>query len=133
VVPVDFVIEALTVGAADEGLVNRTLHLVDPEPVPASRVLELLAQEYAGKEPGYRLPPKMVASSLRFKPVRAAFGGAPRESIRYLNHPVRFDTRTAHDTLARHGLACPQLEEYVEPLVRFFREHEDDETFAPSA
>jgi thioester reductase-like protein len=133
VVPVDFVIDAMTTLGGDEQLAGATLHLVDPEPVPSSEVLELLAKEYAGKGPGYRLPPKMVAASLRSNAVRKAFGGAPRESIIYLNHAVRFDTRVATDALARNGLRCPRLEEYVGPLVRFYKEHEDDAAYAPAA
>ena len=70
--------------------------------------------------------------SLRSKTVRRAFSGAPPESIVYLNHPVRFDTRRASDLLARHGLRCPRFEEYVGPMVQFFKAHEDDPAFAPS-
>jgi thioester reductase-like protein len=132
VVPVDFVIDAMTTLGGDDELAGATLHLVDPEPVPASRVLELFSQEYAGKGPAYRLPPKLIAASLRSAAVRKAFGGAPRESIVYLNHPVRFDTRVATEALARNGLRCPRLEEYVGPLVRFYREHEHDPAFAPA-
>jgi thioester reductase-like protein len=132
VVPVDFVIDAMTTLGGDAALAGATLHLVDPEPVPSSEVLELLAKTYAGKGPGYRVPPKIVAASLRSGTVRRAFGGAPRESIVYLNHPVRFDTRVATEALARNGLRCPRLEEYVGPLVRFYREHEDEPAFAPA-
>ena len=59
--------------------------------------------------------------------------GAPRESIRYLNHPVRFDTRRASDVLASQGLRCPRFDEYVGAMVRFFREHEDDPAFGPAS
>ena len=72
------------------------------------------------------LPPRLVETSLRFEPVRNLFAGAPRESIRYLNHPVRFDTRRAGDLLAAQGLRCPRFDEYVGAMVRFYREHEDD-------
>jgi thioester reductase-like protein len=133
VVPVDFVIEAMLAASGDPEAVNATLHLVDPEPVPAADVLDLLSRTYAGRSPGYRLPPGLVASSLRFEPVRALFGGAPRESIRYLNHPVRFDTRTASDVLSRHDLRCPRFPEYVEAMVRFFKENEDDPSFVSGA
>ena len=132
VVPVDFIIDAMTTLGGDPGLAGATLHLVDPDPVPSSEVLELLAREFAGKGAGYRLPPRMVAASLRSGAVRKAFGGAPRESIVYLNHPVRFDTRVATEALARNGLRCPRLEEYVAPLVRFYREHEADPALAPA-
>ena len=131
VVPVDFVIDALTLDPGDQSLAGETLHLVDPEPVTAAEVLAILANEYAGRGPGYKVPPRLVASSLRLKVVRDMFSGAPHESIRYLNHPVRFDTRRAQQVLEPRGLRCPRLEEYVGPLVSFFRDHEDDPQYAP--
>ncbi len=126
VVPVDFVVDALVAGSRAADAVGETLHLVDPEPVTASELLTTLAREYAGREPSYRLPPALVEASLRFEVVRNLFAGAPRESIRYLNHPVRFDTRRADDLLAAQGLRCPRFDEYVGTMVRFFREHEDE-------
>jgi thioester reductase-like protein len=133
VVPVDFVVDALVAGSRSDDAVGQTLHLVDPEPVSSSELLTLLAREYAGREPAYRLPPKLVETSLRLEMVRNLFGGAPRESIRYLNHPVRFDTRRAGDLLAAEGLRCPRFEEYVGSMVRFFREHEADSAFRVAA
>ena len=133
VVPVDFVVDALVAGSQSADAVGETLHLVDPEPVTASELLTLLAREYAGREPGYRLPPWLVENALRLEAVRNMYGGAPRESIKYLNHPVRFDTRRASDLLAAQGLRCPRFEEYVGPMVNFFREHEQDAAFAPAS
>lgn len=132
VVPVDFVIEAMTAAAEDPLAIGRTLHLVDPEPVPARDVLSLLAREYAGREPRFRIPPRLLSGSLRLPAVRKMYAGAPAQGIRYMNHPVRFDTRQAGDVLERHGLRCPRFEDYVAPIVRFFREHQDDPAFMPS-
>jgi thioester reductase-like protein len=131
VVPVDFVVDAIAAVSRDTEAAGETLHLVDPDPLKANELTELLAREYAGREPRLRLPAKAVASSLRLKPVREMFSGAPPESIVYLNHPVRFDTRRADAILARHGLRCPRFPEYASNVVRFFREHEDDEAFKP--
>ena len=131
VVPVDFVVDALVAGSRSADAVGETLHLVDPEPVTASELLTTLAREYAGREPAYRLPPWLVEASLRFEGVRNLFAGAPRESIRYLNHPVRFDTRRAGDLLAGQGLRCPRFDEYVGAMVRFYREHEQDPALTP--
>src|SRR3954454_3301645 len=133
VVPVDFVVDALHAVSSEPSAVGETLHLVDPDPISAKELLTLLSKEYAGKEPRYRLPSKLVENSLRFKPVREMFSGAPQESIVYLNHSVRFDTRRADELLARAGLRCPRFEEYVGPVVEFFREHEDDEDLIPAA
>src|SRR3954463_2910071 len=132
VVPVDFVVDALASVSAEPSAAGQTLHLVDPDPVSARELFTLLSKEYAGKEPSYKLPPRLIESSLRFKTVREMFHGAPQESIRYLNHEVHFDTRRADDLLARAGLRCPRFEEYVGPVVKFFREHEDNEDLVPA-
>ena len=131
VVPVDFVVDAIAAVSRDPDAVGETLHLVDPDPLTARELLTLLAREYAGKEPKVRVPARLVADSLRFKPIREMFEGAPRESIVYLNHPVRFDTRRADSVLARHGLRCPGFPDYVSKVVDYFREHESDPALRP--
>ena len=133
VVPVDFVVSALAAGAGDPASVGETLHLVDPDPISARGLVKRLSQEYANKEPSIKLPSKLLEMSLQRKAVRKAFAGTPPESVVYLNHPVRFDTRRASDLLARHDLRCPRFEDYVGPMVKFFREHEEDPAFAPAA
>lgn len=132
VVPVDFVIDALLAGGGDRAATGLTLHLVDPDPVSSRELTEILAREYAGRGTSYRAPAKLIEQSLRLPAMRAAFGGTPRESIVYLNHSVRFDTRQAEALLARHGVICPRLPDYAPALVRFFREHEHDPAFAPA-
>jgi thioester reductase-like protein len=133
VVPADFVIDALAAGSRDPQAVGATLHLVDPEPVTAREVTEIFAELYAGRRPRYRVPAGLVQESFRFEAVRRAFGGAPRESIRYLNHPVRFDTRQATDLLGRHDVRCPLFAEYAPTVVEFFRAHEHDPRLDPRA
>ncbi|HEX8119915.1 MAG TPA: SDR family oxidoreductase [Solirubrobacteraceae bacterium] len=132
VVPVDFVVDAIAALSGDEVSSGETLHLVDPDPLTAAELTRVLAREYAGREPSFRLPAKAVAESLRFKTVREMFEGAPRESIVYLNHPVRFDTRRAEALLARHGLRCPRFPEYAPAIVKFFREHEAEPALRPA-
>jgi thioester reductase-like protein len=131
-VPVDFIVDAMVVAADDPKAVGATLHLVDPDPVTAAEVGRIFSREYAGKDPGMRVSPKLIENALRFKPVRDLYGGVPHEAIRYLNHPVRFDTREADEILARNGLRCPRLEEYVGPIVSFFKEHEEDPALRPA-
>ena len=131
VVPVDFIIEAMTTADDVPELAGSTLHLVDTDPVSAAEVFEMLAHEYAGRSTAYRLPPRLVTASLRVPAVRKLFSGTPPQSIEYLNHPVRFDTRAARELLEPRGVSCPRMEEYVAPLVRFFRAHEDDPAYVP--
>jgi hypothetical protein len=112
-------------------MAGETLHLVDPDPLSAHELMEKLSDEYAGKAPKGRIPPKLVANALRVPQVRKAFSDTPSESIAYLNHPVTFDTRRAVALLEAHGLQPPHFGDYVEPMVAFFKEHEADPAYAP--
>jgi thioester reductase-like protein len=132
VVPVDFVVSAIAAGARDAEAVGHTLHLVDPEPVSSHELARLLAVEYTGKEPKLPLPPAVVDRSLKFGAIRKLFGGTPRQSIVYLNHPVTFDTAQASAILGRNGLRCPRFPEYVGAMVKFYAAHEHDDAYRPA-
>ena len=132
VVPVDYVVEAIATAASLPETEGETLHLVDPEPLSAGGLLKLLAERYGARAPKGRVPPAVASAALRLPPVRARFGGTPRESIAYLNHPVVFDMRRAVDLLAASNLTPPNFADYADPVVRFFKEHENDPAFAPS-
>ena len=130
VVPVDFVVRAIAAAGQAPDALGATLHLVDPEPLTSRELIGILSRTYAGREPRGRIPPALATGALGLKAVRDALGGTPRESIAYLNHPVNFDTRRAIDVLDPIGLRPPRFGDYVETMVRFFREHEDDPAFA---
>ncbi|MCW2982638.1 MAG: family oxidoreductase [Conexibacter sp.] len=132
VVPVDFVVSAIAAGSRDPDAVGHTLHLVDPEPVSSAELARLLALEYKGREPKLPLPPGVVDRSLKYGPIRKLFGGTPRQSIVYLNHPVTFDTAQAGEVLGRNGLRCPRFAEYVGAMVRFYAAHEHDDAYRPA-
>jgi uncharacterized protein YbjT (DUF2867 family) len=132
VVPVDFVIDAIAAAAADPAAAGKTLHLVDPQPVSAAELLELLARAYTGRPPRLRYPPALIDLGLRSRAVRRLFADTPRESVRYLNHPVRFDTTQASTVVSRNGLRCPRFPEYVGAMVRFFAAHEHDNGLRPA-
>ena len=133
VVPIDFVVDAIAAGAADTAAVGETLQLCDPDPVSAAELMRTFSRLYAGRLPSYRLPPGIIDRSLRYAIVRKAFGGTPRESIVYLNHPVSFDTTRADAVLGRADLRCPRFGEYAPRLVEFFRAHQDDPALVPAS
>jgi nucleoside-diphosphate-sugar epimerase len=131
VVPVDYIVAAIAAIAFDPAAAGETLHLTDPEPLQSHELFQALSNEYGGRPPRFRIPPRLVEASLRLEPVRAAFGGTPRESVVYLNHPVAFDARRALELLTPHGLRPPHFGDYVGPMVEFFRAHEDDPALVP--
>ena len=126
VVPVDYVVKAIAAAAFAANTVDETLHLVDPEPLTSRELVTSLARAYGAKPPRGKLPPKLVESSLRATRVQEMLGGTPRESVVYLNHRVTFDTRRAVDLLAPIGLRPPNFTDYVDAMVGYFKEHEED-------
>ena len=126
VVPVDFIVESMIELGAAEAALGETVHLCDPEPLSSHEMVSILAELYAGRKPTYSMPPRGVAAALRIRLVRELYGGTPSQSIRYLNHPVRYDTRRATELLAGSGLRCPRFREYAPAMVDFFRAHEND-------
>lgn len=130
VVPVDFIIDAMIALGALDAAVGETVHLCDPDPLSSHELVELLAGLYAGRKPAYRLPPRGVTAALRSRAIRDFYGGVPAESVRYLNHPVRYDARRATELLSAADLRCPRFGEYAPAIVDFFRRHEDDPAFS---
>jgi thioester reductase-like protein len=131
VVPVDYVVAAMVAAAGDPATLSQTLHLVDPDPLSAHELVELLSELYAGRGTRGRVPAGLVERSLRVRAVREAFQGIPAESIAYLNHPVVYDARRTVDLLAPHGLVPPRFPEYAEAIVDFYRTNEDDPARRP--
>ena len=133
VVPVDYVVDAMVAAASDDATLGQTLHLVDPDPLTARELVELLSGRYAGRAPKGKIPPAVVERSLRVPRVRELFDGTPPQSIAYLNHPVVYDARRTVDFLRPHGLVPPKFPDYVDAMVGFFREHEHDPKFRPKS
>lgn len=131
VVPVDFIVDAMIALGELDAAAGETVHLCDPDPLTSHELVELLAELYAGREPSFRLPPRAVAATLRLRAASDFYGGVPAESVRYLNHPVHYDTRRATELLAASGLRCPRFGEYAPAMVEFFRRHEHDPAYAP--
>jgi len=126
VVPVDFIVDSMIALARDERAIGETVHLCDPSPLSAHDMFGVLCRLYADREPAYTVPAGPVAASLRSKTLRKLFGGVPRETIGYMNHPVRYDTRQATALLAGAGLSCPGFASYAPAMVEFFRSHAED-------
>jgi uncharacterized protein YbjT (DUF2867 family) len=60
VVPVDYVVAAMVAAAGDPETLGQTLHLVDPDPLSAHELVELLSQLYSGRGTRGRVPAGLV-------------------------------------------------------------------------
>jgi thioester reductase-like protein len=118
-VPVDFVIEAMTRLASDPDALGRTYHLTDPAPLTVSEVARRFAALLGKRFAFVPMPVGLARALLTPKPVQR-FLGLPVESIDYFDDPTRHDATQATHDLGELGLTCPRFADYVPKLVEFY-------------
>jgi thioester reductase-like protein len=119
-VPVDYVVEAGCQIAQDPRAVGRTFHLVDPDPLPAREVFELIAKA-AGRPVPRGFVPTNIATALLRTPGLERFAQVPRAFLEQLTSEVTFDDRNTRELLDGTGIECPRFESYVQTMVDYVR------------
>ena len=121
-VPVDFVVEAMTALAMDERATGATVQLADPAPLTTHELFETIARALAGRRPRITLPAGLVRSSLAL-PFSPLITGLPHAGVPYFFHDQTYDTTRASELLSPHGLRCPHFPDYVAALVQYVEQH----------
>ena len=116
VVPIDYVVRAAQALLRDERAVGRTVHLVDPAPLPARRVFELVAH-HAGTEPPRAFAPGVLGRVLLRTPGIAGLMRSQLSFIDIFEQDVRYVAHGARDLLEPRGIVCPPLTSYLGVLV----------------
>lgn len=119
-VPIDYVIDAGYAIASDPRSLGRTFHLVDPKPLTARRVFELIAKAAGRPMPRGFLPANLATALLR-TPGLERFAQVPLAFLEQLATEVVYDARGTTELLTGRGLSCPSFEEYVDVLVQYVR------------
>lgn len=124
VVPVDYIVDASCALAADPEALGGTYHLADPNPRPIQQVVDRML-ELLGRPPlRGRLPLALVDNALRSRRLEEWLQ-IPRETVRYLHHPIELDTTRARERLEPKGIVCPSFVDYLPVLVDYLRKHPD--------
>jgi thioester reductase-like protein len=121
VVPVDFVVSAVWAISRDERAVGRTFHLVDPNPMSARRVYEIIAEKTHKKLPKFNLSARAADVMLRL-PLLEKLARPQRAAISYVNHLAIYNCHNTLELLDGTGVRCPPLSSYLEQLVAYVRE-----------
>jgi nucleoside-diphosphate-sugar epimerase len=118
VVPVDFVVDAAVSIARNPAGVGRTVHVVDPAPLSARRVYEMIATRAGKKLPSYSLPARAVQALLEL-PVLERLSRTHRPAIEYVNHLAIYNCRTLLDLTEGTGVRCPPITSYLDRLIGY--------------
>jgi thioester reductase-like protein len=136
-VPIDFVIEAGYQLSRDERAAGHTYHLTDPNPLPARRVYELVAELSQGKLARGFLPVGLARTLLR-TPGLDRLARTPLSFLEAFDRQCFYNCRQAMALLEGSGTRCPPFDTYAENLVQFVRgihaaqrQKLEDEVFDP--
>lgn len=117
-VPVDFLVEAMTALMKDERAVGATLQLADPNPLTTHELFEAIAKALAGRGSRITAPAKLVRSSLSL-PFSPTITGLPHAGVPYFFLNQTYDTLLSRELLEAHGIRCPSFPDYVHAIVNF--------------
>lgn len=142
-VPVDYVADAMDHIAHKPGLNGGCFHLTDPDPRRIGEVLNLFARAGHAPQMSMRLDARMFAFVP--SPLKAAVGnlppvkrfvsmllrdlGIPREVVKFVTYPTRFDSRETERALKGSGIKVPPLEDYAWRLWDYWERHLDPALF----
>ncbi len=142
-VPVDYVADAMDHIAHKPRLDGQTFHLVDPEPMRVGEVLNTFARAGHAPEMSMRIDARMFAfvpGSVRMAvgnlpPVRRMLGvllrdfRIPKQTLKFITYPTRFDNRQTERALKGSGIEVPRLEDYAWRLWDYWERHLDPDLF----
>ncbi len=120
-VPIDYVVRGSRAIGRDPRSPGRTFHLVDPSPLTARRIFELVARAGGRPSPRGFIPTNLTKALLR-TPGLERFAKSPRAFVDRLATAVKFDIRNSEEMLAGTGILCPAFETYVDHIVDYVRE-----------
>jgi thioester reductase-like protein len=136
-VPIDYVIDAGYALSRDERAAGRTFHLTDPNPLPARRVYELVAELSQRKLARGFLPTGLARTLLRTPGIDRLARG-PLSFLESFDMQCFYNSRHATALLEEAGIKCPPFDAYAEHVVTFVRsvhaarrQKLEDEVFDP--
>ena len=114
-VPADYVVQVISQIARDPRGIGLTFHVTDPNPLPARRVLELLADHAQRRRPRGHIPAPVARRLFRL-PIAKRFS-PPESIVDYFNHLVIYNTINTFELLSGTDIMCPPFHTYVGKLV----------------
>jgi thioester reductase-like protein len=121
VVPVDFVTRGIWALSRDPRAVGRTFHLVDPNPMSARRVYEIIAEKEKKRLPRFTVSAKAAEVMLRL-PLLEKLSRPHRAAISYVNQLAIYNSGNTLELLDGTGIRCPPLTSYLDKLIAYVQE-----------
>jgi thioester reductase-like protein len=119
-VPIDHVVRAAHAIGRHPGAIGKTFHLVDPAPLSARGVFELVARAGGRRLPRGFIPANLTKALLR-TPGLERFAKSPRALLETLGTDVHYDHTNTDALLAPTPIRCPPFASYAERIVEYVK------------
>jgi thioester reductase-like protein len=121
-VPRDFVVDAIAHLSALDRSEGEVYQLANPDPPTVAELLSLF--ERATGKRALRVPlPKAAFKSFLRRPLGQRIVPIEPNAVDYFDLPTRHTCETTMRDLEGSGIECPRVEEYVDAMVAYVREH----------
>jgi len=121
VVPVDFVTRGIWAMSDDPRAVGKIFHVVDPAPMSARRVYEIVAEKEKKRLPRFTVSAKAAEIMLRL-PLVEKLSRPHRAAISYVNQLAIYNCANTLELLDGTGVRCPPLTSYLDKLITYVQE-----------
>ncbi|MEP6923921.1 MAG: SDR family oxidoreductase [Pyrinomonadaceae bacterium] len=121
-VPVDFVVNAISALSTDEAAVGQTLQIADPAPLTTREIFDTIAEHLANRKSAISFPTALVEKSLML-PMTPVLSGLPHVGVPYFFLEQTYDTSCAQKLLVPRSVSCPPFPTYVRTLLEFVKEN----------
>jgi len=123
-VPVDFVVDAISALSRDKNALGKTIAIADSSPLTTAQVFDVLAKDLSGRKSEFSPPPKLVEWVLNTR-ISPPLTGLPHYGVPYFFISQTYDTAVADDLLKPHSITCPRFEDFATNLLDFVDENPD--------
>lgn len=121
-VPVDFVVEAITALADDSAAIGKTVQIADPNPLTTHALFNTIAHCLADGGSMITVPAPMVRFTLMLPP-SPKITGLPHHAVPYFFLKQTYDTKQSNQLLNSHAVFCPPFASYVRVIVDYASRH----------
>ncbi|MEW6553890.1 MAG: SDR family oxidoreductase [Actinomycetota bacterium] len=130
-VPIDYIVDAVTVITRNPAAVGRCFHVVDPDPPTAREMFDVIYELTAGKKARITVPTKVVDFMANKLGWMFKLLNIPPDSMTYVNHVGLFDASNTLEMLRGSGISCPRIRDYYPRLYEWWLANRDRPDMSP--
>jgi len=122
IVPVNFVINALYYLSLNEKAINKTFHLVDPNPLTVKQIAETLSDDKSKKYHIIGETSSVILNTVFKLPILDKLLVNQKTAFEFLYQNKTYSTINTLELLDGTGVKCPPFNTYATNLVKYLKE-----------